>query len=432
VRVSLGRLRPGATSWAFADQLLWSGSNFLTTLLLARILAPDDFGTYVLAYSAWTIILIAAREGLAQPFILLCAHMPLEEIRRRASDGTGVVLCVGGVSGLIVCGVGAVIGTGSPAGRLYLVLGAFVPLLLLQDHCRYLAFTAKKAQIAVVSDVVWTVLQLTALAALYAVDRTSTVTVVFAWAGAGACASLVALWLLRVRPRVGRRTPSQLREMLALGRWMVLSGAMAQLLAFLQLGLLALLYDESVVGAVRAIQVLFVPLALLSTAMSTALLPELAASANHGDAERLRQRVRVYNIGLVGMTAVYVVPFLAWGEPILRLLLDARFADYSFLLPPLVAFTLVSAANTAPEAALKAMRQMRNLAAIIGIVGAARLLLTFGVGSVASVTAVMWAMTGVVACWTAWLWWLYVRHWNSLAMRRAPTSRPSTDAVLPA
>jgi O-antigen/teichoic acid export membrane protein len=45
--------------WALADQIVVSGSNFLTNILLARILGIEEFGRYVLA---WTIVLFV--QGL--------------------------------------------------------------------------------------------------------------------------------------------------------------------------------------------------------------------------------------------------------------------------------------------------------------------------------------------------------------------------------
>src|ERR1700691_5577230 len=40
--------------WALADQVIVSGFNFLSNILLARILGIQEFGRYVLA---WTIVL---------------------------------------------------------------------------------------------------------------------------------------------------------------------------------------------------------------------------------------------------------------------------------------------------------------------------------------------------------------------------------------
>ena len=45
--------------WALADQVIVSGSNFLSNILLARILGIEEFGRYVLA---WTVVLFV--QGL--------------------------------------------------------------------------------------------------------------------------------------------------------------------------------------------------------------------------------------------------------------------------------------------------------------------------------------------------------------------------------
>ena len=45
--------------WALVDQIIVSGSNFLSNILLARILGIEEFGRYVLA---WTIVLFV--QGL--------------------------------------------------------------------------------------------------------------------------------------------------------------------------------------------------------------------------------------------------------------------------------------------------------------------------------------------------------------------------------
>lgn len=43
-----------SAKWALADQVIVSGFNFLTSLLLARILGIEEFGRYALA---WTVVL---------------------------------------------------------------------------------------------------------------------------------------------------------------------------------------------------------------------------------------------------------------------------------------------------------------------------------------------------------------------------------------
>ena len=52
--LGLALISTKGTKWALADQIVVSGSNFLSSILLARILGINDFGQYTLA---WTIVL---------------------------------------------------------------------------------------------------------------------------------------------------------------------------------------------------------------------------------------------------------------------------------------------------------------------------------------------------------------------------------------
>ena len=54
-------LRKG--SLAVTDQALFSGANFLVNVLLARRLAPEEYGAYSLAY-AWFLLCAALHQSL--------------------------------------------------------------------------------------------------------------------------------------------------------------------------------------------------------------------------------------------------------------------------------------------------------------------------------------------------------------------------------
>ena len=57
--------RLGQINWGLADQVVVSGGNFLTTLLLARSLGVEEFGRFTLA---WMVVLFAGH--LQQALIL--------------------------------------------------------------------------------------------------------------------------------------------------------------------------------------------------------------------------------------------------------------------------------------------------------------------------------------------------------------------------
>ena len=55
-----------ALSWSFFESILRNGSNFLIGIFLARILDPDDFGIFALAYSIISILHIVIEGGFSQ------------------------------------------------------------------------------------------------------------------------------------------------------------------------------------------------------------------------------------------------------------------------------------------------------------------------------------------------------------------------------
>ena len=47
---------PKLANWALADQIVVSGSNFLSNIFLARMLGIEEFGRYVLAWAIVTLV----------------------------------------------------------------------------------------------------------------------------------------------------------------------------------------------------------------------------------------------------------------------------------------------------------------------------------------------------------------------------------------
>jgi O-antigen/teichoic acid export membrane protein len=78
-------------------------------------------------------------------------------------------------------------------GTALIVLGAWLPLLVLQDLGRYLAFATQRPAQAIALDVAWLVLMVAAIVPLFLTDTESLPWLVAAWSGAGAAAGLLVL-----------------------------------------------------------------------------------------------------------------------------------------------------------------------------------------------------------------------------------------------
>jgi O-antigen/teichoic acid export membrane protein len=76
-------------------------------------------------------------------------------------------------------------------GSALIVLGACMPLLVLEDLGRYLAFALQRPSSALVLDVTWLVLLAAAVVPLFVTDTESLAWLTAAWAGSGAAAGLL-------------------------------------------------------------------------------------------------------------------------------------------------------------------------------------------------------------------------------------------------
>src|ERR1700685_915370 len=92
LRTSLKGWMPwvGKGSLAVLDQGLFASSNFLLNVLLARWLAPADYGAFALAYSIFLLLLVLHNALLTAPMLVFGSG----KYRERFREYLGVLLRV--------------------------------------------------------------------------------------------------------------------------------------------------------------------------------------------------------------------------------------------------------------------------------------------------------------------------------------------------
>src|SRR5581483_10418634 len=178
-------LRQGA--WAIADQLLSSGTNFVMAVMVARLLAPKAYGSFVLATSAWLTLLSVVRAAVIHPFVVEAAQQDEAIFRQAASEASGVVVAVGVLGAALLAGVGVALGARTESGQAFVILGILTPFLVLQDFWRFTAFARGRARTAVANDGVWALVQTVCILLLIEASTRSPAAAVAAW-GTGAVA----------------------------------------------------------------------------------------------------------------------------------------------------------------------------------------------------------------------------------------------------
>jgi O-antigen/teichoic acid export membrane protein len=177
------------------DQAVVGGSNVLIAVFAARLLDPASFGLFGIVFLVYVLAQGISRALVCDPLLV---HPDEAEERRAEVIGTSCTL--GLALGFAVILAGLAMGlVDESLGTALLVLGAFLPLLVLQDLGRYLAFATQRPTAALVLDVAWLLLVAAAVVPLFVTDTDSLAWFVGAWVGSGAIVGLIRFLQLSAR-----------------------------------------------------------------------------------------------------------------------------------------------------------------------------------------------------------------------------------------
>ena len=288
--------------WGIADQAFSSGTNFALGVLIARTVDLASFGAFSLAFAAYTLLLSVMRGYPMDPLAIRYAAAAAPAFRRAASAATGTVIFVGVVAGAASI-VGGALTSGSFSEAL-LALGVTFPGLLLQDAWRSTFFASGQGRLAFLNDCVWAAIEFPALALVILTGHGSVFWAVLAWGGSATVAALAGIAQASVVPQPWL-TRSWWREHTDLGPRFI-AEAMGRVIAGqIHLYGVGLVAGLTTVGALRAGQLLFGPVQVVSFGISMIGVPEASRALSIS----LSRLVRV----AIAISGGLLVVALSWG-----------------------------------------------------------------------------------------------------------------------
>jgi O-antigen/teichoic acid export membrane protein len=394
------------------DQATSSTANFVMNVLLARWLAPADYGSFSVSWSFCLVLAALHNAMILEPMSVVGPAEYSAGLRGYLQNvrklNMGVVLALG------VCA--ATIGVFYETPQVRQVL--FVLALCLPGYL--LVLTRRREQY--VLDQPLRALQ---ISGAYAVAVLGTLNLLHATSHLTAATGLACIGMaLPVVLLAGMRRPLPhgrgsfvsvhngyqiARAHWKYGRWLFASTLVAFGIPDLQTILLSGLVDLKSAGALRALMNFVLPLAQLLTVLSIYCLPRLARQMKmHGAGRGLRQTI-VFPLAIIVIALGYLAALLAFGPLLERLLYGGRMAEYLGYLPWLAAAALISSVGTGFSALLRAAQNSQHqlLAGVTGtatgVIAALLLLKTHGLeGAIWSMTLANAASTGAIL--GAYLW----------------------------
>lgn len=389
---------------ALLDQGLISGANFIVGILLARNLAPHEYGAYALAFQVFLLLSVGYSAMVLEPLSVFGSSVYRDTNR----EYLGVLLRVHGfVAAVIVTGLGAcawVLSLADPRSSLTAALiGVAIasPCMLLFSLARrgfYVKLSPRQAALgavgyfAVVLGGLWLVFYwgwLSPLAAFLLIA-----------AGAGLTAPLLLGRLgFAVKPRQGLLKLSEVaRRHWGYGRWALGSAVAVWFSSAIYFPILGTFHGLAEAGTLQALSNFSSPIAQAFVAMSMLTLPYAAGVHHENSWAGAHQLAAKLALIYAGGTILYWLVMVTFRWQVVDHLYGGKYLGIVGLIPWLAVASVLRISATSQAIILRAMHAPR---------------LVFAAYSTASAVDVV---AGIPLTWAFGLWGAIVGMISSSAV----------------
>ena len=347
--------------WGIADQALISAAHFISTILVARVISPREFGLYALAYTGLVFLNTIQSALVTEPHTTLGA--PLTGTRYVAyTTDTGwlqVLLCIASALLVLAIAVPATI-QGWWVAPVILALAPATVAWQLQTYVRRAMYTRSRVSQAFINDLLSYGGHIIIVAGLWWKGNLTPVVALLALAATSALGSLLGLW--QIRRQLDRtlsrdRIRPTARANWGFGKWLlgehIAYWTSGQIYPVLAAGFVSI----TATGALRAIDTIMGPTNVLRIALDPLFAPRAARTFARGGKPALLQLIRRLQVLNVIAIGAYCITVMIFAGPILRLVYGDAYSPYSWVLVLVSMITLVNALRSPIRIGLKTLGQ---------------------------------------------------------------------------
>lgn len=347
LRVQLQTARPWIArgTWALIDQILFAGANFLLNVLLARLLPPVEFGAFSVALAVFFLVATLHSSVLSDPMLALGSsdfEKDFGRYLRKILRWHGVVMAA--VTGIfLVVALGFELAGSVPMATAFAGLSFSTPFVLLAWLMRRACHASLEPRMAAVGSATYLAILIPGALFLNLRGWLSlwNAYVLLGAASIGA-AAVIGFGLPRLWRWLAVAIPDGefAEKHWHFARWALGNNVMMWAVGNVPGLLLPLWADLQTLAALRALQMLFLPVYhVVPTICWTVVLPVLARSQGTSRARR------ILHVGMaltLVMPVAYGVAVVALSRPIMEGLYAGRYAADARWLWLLIAASAVS------------------------------------------------------------------------------------------
>lgn len=400
---------------AFLDQALFAGAQFVLNILLARWLAPAEYGAFAVAYSVFLLVSAVHVALLIEPMLIFGSGRYVE-VRRSywaiVLRGHWLLTILASVA---LLGAGFLIGrlSSEPVGHALCALSLALPFVLLAWLTRRAFYIELQPGRAATGGAVFFCSLVAFACGLRAANLLTPATAILAM---GVAASLAAgLHLVWLRTQwFGDRKKLVPREVglehWSYGRWVLAAVFPSWTLLNLYYLVLPIRFGLKGAGALKAIMNLVLPAIHTLIAFSVLTIPLLVRHRDQGGSRLVRRTVRRLTGAFTIAAVLYFALMAFFRVPIIHILYGGEYSDSSGLPVLLVGLVpVLMALSVAVGGALRSFERPDLM--FWANVAASLVALTFGLWLAAN-WGVVGAAAGYLIAYAAYagaLWLFYRR-----------------------
>jgi O-antigen/teichoic acid export membrane protein len=400
------------------DQGVFSGANFVSGVLLARWLAPAEFGAYALAFAALLISYQLHQSMITDPMGVLgpanysgqLRTYLLVQLRMHFATTVPLSLVVGAAFSLATRFLE---GNAALVTRVLAVMTLSLPLVLLPWFLRRAFYVLRLPQASVLGSVIYAAMVLGTLLTLRTVNLLRATTAILSLAVAGLVTGLfLGAALLAVR-KEGRPLDfwRVFGENWAYARWLVAAAAFMVIAGQMQVFVAGRLLGITAAGVVNVLQSFSQPMILTIGAICAIAMPYLSADHERRDLAGLRRKVRGLILVMLALSLSFEGVLIFFGGTLEHFLYGGKYSAHAGLIPYFGLVPVLLSLYWGTATGLQAAQKSQAILIVSFIWLPISLGLGYGLISAsglhgAAAAAILGYGTIVVVCWVLYAKWI--------------------------
>lgn len=387
---------------AILDQGVYSGSNFIFNILLARWLSAENYGAFSLAFAIYLFSTGFYNAMILESITVFGTSKYSSNIHGYLSSQFVIHVIVTGVLGIFVSLAGyVVLYSGLVDSFLsHAIMGAgfFLPLMLLMWLARRAFYILGEPSWAFLLSCVYSICLLGGAFYLHFM-KTENAIAWFGVMGLSSLAGLIILFKLDIFNFVSKKNKEWgwrklLAEQWAFDKWILLAAFFYFAATQIQIFITAAILGLDAAGAFSALQNFMFPMMQILTAISTLALPTIAFDFGQRNYTDMRRKSFTVAGVLFTISVLYVSFLFFFASPLENLLYAGKYKEYIGLIPIIGTIPLIATLEIGFSLVIRSLRRSIYHAiltfgmGLAGVISGLLLIPSFGiVGAVSSLAA---------------------------------------------